>query len=353
MTFAGNLNYDIWSKIDSRDFGAKLADVEQVLVATNGKDPGVWDAQLEVLKVQLDSHLQLVAAAHKDGPNQGEVYGALKAALDNDIWVTCDQAIKQGVTGQEYQVIKTAAYEKYATDLKAGWAFLQGDEAYDTLKKNFESRVQEWEHDREAGLSGQGYHPHSDTVGNVYVEKGVNFYDGAKGHDTLDFSHNETGVKIDMSKHYASSETGDYKFVHFGSVVGTGHDDYIKGSKGADIISGGAGDDVIRGFGGSDTLTGGDGRDTFVWLKKHVVSQAKEGAVDHVTDFGKGDVLDLHDLFKSGKWNNIDKMIAIKDDDSGSHVYANVKGTFHEVAVLDHVHGMTASDMLHNGMLLV
>ena len=64
------------------------------------------------------------------------------------------------------------------------------------------------------------------------------------------------------------------------------------GDKNANIFAGGAGDDGFRGRGGADAFTGGAGRDTYSWTKKDV------NAVDHITDFAKGDRLNLHDLIK-------------------------------------------------------
>jgi Ca2+-binding RTX toxin-like protein len=52
---------------------------------------------------------------------------------------------------------------------------------------------------------------------------------------------------------------------------------------------GGAGNDSIEGDRGADTLAGGAGNDRFVF------NNMSEG-VDTVTDFGKGDVIDISDI---------------------------------------------------------
>ena len=88
---------------------------------------------------------------------------------------------------------------------------------------------------------------------------------------------------------------------------------------------------MLRGRGGADTLTGGEGDDTFVWYGKDVMD-AKGNAlgVDHVTDFGKGDVLDLHFLFKDTKGGGAD-MVHVTDAKDGLHISAKIGGKFVDV----------------------
>ena len=65
-----------------------------------------------------------------------------------------------------------------------------------------------------------------------------------------------------------------------GSATGSAADDRIWGSASADVLLAGGGDDFLNDGLGSDTLTGGAGADVFVF--------ARDGAVDHITDFQDG-----------------------------------------------------------------
>ncbi len=172
---------------------------------------------------------------------------------------------------------------------------------------------------------------------------------GGSGFDTIDFSGWGSGVKVDLNAHVAVGAGTDYvKGVE--AVVGTSFDDVLGGDKGDNTLDGGAGNDVLRGRGGADTLTGGEGDDTFVWFAKDLAKDL--GGVDHVTDFSKGDVLDLHNIFK-GVNGKHDDLVKVTDGKDGLHISAMVGGKFVDVAILDGVHGMTAHDLFASGALLV
>jgi Ca2+-binding RTX toxin-like protein len=186
----------------------------------------------------------------------------------------------------------------------------------------------------------------------VRAGEGDDSYNGGSGFDTIDFSGASKGLTIDLSKKSAVGMGNDVLW-NFEHVIGSAHADYMKGSKAAEHLAGGEGDDLMRGMGGADTLTGGAGRDTFQWLAKDLVdANGKHLGADVVTDFGKEDVLDLSKLV-GGKWASIDEAVAIKDDGKSSYLFARVGGDWLEVATLEGVTGLTASDMLKEGMLLV
>jgi VCBS repeat-containing protein len=69
------------------------------------------------------------------------------------------------------------------------------------------------------------------------------------------------------------------------TFVGGNGADVLDGGNGNDILSGGNGADALIGGMGNDTLTGGKGPDTFVF--------GAASGLDRVTDFEKGDVLQL------------------------------------------------------------
>ncbi len=132
----------------------------------------------------------------------------------------------------------------------------------------------------------------------MFDGKGSDSYNGGAGFDTLDFSLAASGMIIDVSKGVATNAGGEKNAMKsVERVVGSAFADTYKGSKNGDVFEGGDGDDVIRGMGGSDKLTGGAGRDSFVWLAKDLGA-----GVDHITDFSKHDVLDLHELLKGQKY---------------------------------------------------
>jgi Ca2+-binding RTX toxin-like protein len=73
------------------------------------------------------------------------------------------------------------------------------------------------------------------------------------------------------------------------SLSGGNDSDELLGGSGNDVLSGGSGRDWIEGGSGADTLSGGSDNDRFVF------NSVGEG-VDVITDFGKGDVIDVEDV---------------------------------------------------------
>ncbi len=185
----------------------------------------------------------------------------------------------------------------------------------------------------------------------IVAGEGNDTYNGGSGFDTLDFSTAKDSMKIDLHTHVASG-MGEDKIESIEAIIGSKHDDWIRGNKNANTLDGNAGNDVLRGMGGADVLTGGEGRDTFQWQLKDVVLDGKHQGVDTITDFSKEDVLDFSKLLSGAKWDSIDQVVAVKDDGSNSYVYANLGGQWTEVAVLEGFTGHSASDMLKDGMIL-
>ena len=64
----------------------------------------------------------------------------------------------------------------------------------------------------------------------------------------------------------------------------------ITGTDSADTLVGMSGKDTITGGAGADSLTGGAGNDTFVFKS---LTESTVSASDHITDFSKGDKIDL------------------------------------------------------------
>jgi Ca2+-binding RTX toxin-like protein len=180
---------------------------------------------------------------------------------------------------------------------------------------------------------------------------GNDTYSGGSGFDTLDFSAANAALAIDVSKK-AITGFGNDKISSVEKIIGSAFNDTYKGSSGVDRFDGGAGDDVIRGLGGADILAGGNGADTFVWFGKDVMSGNRHLGVDHITDFGLGDRLDLSDILK-GSTAPIDSLVQTQDTAAGTLVSARLGGRFVDIAVLDDVHGVTAASLFADGMILV
>ena len=172
--------------------------------------------------------------------------------------------------------------------------------------------------------------------------EGNDSYDGGAGFDTLDYSNSARGMNVDLNTHVATGMGADtVKGVE--AVIGSRFNDTLVGDKNANTFVGGAGDDSFRGRGGADTFVGGAGRDMYNWTKKDV------NAVDHITDFGKGDSLNLHDLLKGQKFADA---VKVTDGKAGSTVSVKFDGAYHDVVVLDGVHGHSAAELLKAGMIL-
>jgi Ca2+-binding RTX toxin-like protein len=83
------------------------------------------------------------------------------------------------------------------------------------------------------------------------------------------------------------------------NLNGGDDNDRLLGGNGNDLLVGGSGQDWLEGGRGADTLTGGTGNDRFVF------NNSSEG-VDTITDFGKGDVIDISDVLPGSVHNGHD-----------------------------------------------
>ncbi|WP_157220649.1 calcium-binding protein [Flavisphingomonas formosensis] len=168
------------------------------------------------------------------------------------------------------------------------------------------------------------------NAGNDSLKGGLgdDVLNGGAGVDTASYAGTSSGVTIDLSltaaqdTHGAGVDTllfvenvtgSDYDDVLTGSAQvnvmlgGKGNDiidagsssdtvdggygnDILKGAAGDDILVGGVGSDTLIGGGGADTLTGGTQGDRFVYAS---AGESTVDAADRITDFAKGDSLDL------------------------------------------------------------
>ncbi|MEQ1715850.1 MAG: Ig-like domain-containing protein [Hyphomicrobium sp.] len=203
---------------------------------------------------------------------------------------------------------------------------------------------------------GEGDNSLYGNTGNdtFWADAGNDLISGGSGYDTLDYGGALGPIAADLSmKSVSGAITGNDKISGIEKIIGTNFADTFKGSSGKDTIDGGAGNDTLRGIAGNDTLTGGAGKDTFFWEKTDVAdASGKSLGVDHITDFSAGDVLDFKKLVGVGT-KPLGDFVKVTDSKAGSTVSAKINGTFEDVAVLDGVHGKTATDLFHEGALLV
>ena len=102
----------------------------------------------------------------------------------------------------------------------------------------------------------------------------VNVINGGTGNDTIDAG--------------SSNDTVD----------GGYGNDLLKGAGGDDILIGNVGADTLTGGAGADTLTGGTQNDRFVYT---ALGDSTVAAADRITDFAKGDILDVSAIDASTK----------------------------------------------------
>ncbi len=127
--------------------------------------------------------------------------------------------------------------------------------------------------------------------------------DGGDGTDRALYNQATSGVVVDLSNasQNAGEAAGD-SYISVEQVVGSDHDDTIRGDAGANTLWGGNGTDGLEGgdgndrlFGGSgaDGLTGGAGADHFVF-NTVADSGLYSASRDAISDFARGeDLIDL------------------------------------------------------------
>ena len=159
----------------------------------------------------------------------------------------------------------------------------------------------------------------------LYGSGGADVLDGGTHHDLVSYAHSPAGVRVDVQ--LGTGAGGDAEgdtLTSIESVIGSAHDDELRGDYGNNLLSGlagndrlvgqggrdmlyggggddtldgGAGDDRLKGDGGSDRLSGGSGADIFWFIS---APDSTPATPDRVLDFSgegdDGDRLDLSDL---------------------------------------------------------
>ena len=122
---------------------------------------------------------------------------------------------------------------------------------------------------------------------------GRDVVDGGSGIDTASYADASAGVNIDIHrKKVTGGDSDTLKSIE--NVIGSAHDDTVRGNRLDNVIEGGAGDDLLRGMTGSDTLSGDAGSDTFFWKQSDIGSD-----LDTILDFALDEDILSFDLSSS------------------------------------------------------
>lgn len=94
---------------------------------------------------------------------------------------------------------------------------------------------------------------------------GADKLDGGAGFDTASYSRSASGVEVwtNLGKGFGGEDQCDRLF-GIERVIGSAHDDFLRGDTGRNTFEGGGGADDLMGIGGNDALDGGAGADRLV-----------------------------------------------------------------------------------------
>jgi pectate lyase len=191
-------------------------------------------------------------------------------------------------------------------------------------------------HDKLVGGSGDDTLDGGNGNDTLFGDNGNDKLNGGTGDDRLEGGEGKDTLDGGTGNDILLGGTGDDK------LYGGDGNDQLDGGEGKDLLDGGAGNDILLGGAGKDTLiggagndrlvggldsdvlTGGAGNDTFVFSQ---LLDSKVGSGhDVVTDFAKGDVIDL---------SAIDAMTKLNGDQSfsfiGSGKFTGQAGELHAI----------------------
>ncbi len=160
---------------------------------------------------------------------------------------------------------------------------------------------------------------------------GRDYLEGGQGRDMVDYAHVGTGIVVDLllAGQNSGEATGD-SFSGIDGILGSAHDDILRGNyaantlqggagndelvgrEGDDVLEGGAGADVLRGGRGADVLNGGGGRDIADYGQAASGVVADLVLIEQNTGEAAGDTYtgidglggSAHDDILRGSWNN-------------------------------------------------
>ena len=114
----------------------------------------------------------------------------------------------------------------------------------------------------------------------------------------------------------------------------------LTGNDFAQTITGNGGANVLEGKGGADTLTGGAGKDVFV-LSNTAVTQPGAANIDRITDYGRGDIVDISQILTVGGGTNVVSGGYVRVT-SGGLVQVDIDGGGNDWVTLSSINGSGA-----------
>ncbi len=178
---------------------------------------------------------------------------------------------------------------------------------------------------------------------------GADIIDGGAGWDYSRYTRSEEGVNINLETgvNTGGDAEGD-TILNVEAIVGSAHDDVIRGGASNDYLKGENGDDIIAGGAGGDQLFGGNGADTFLFEAITAFDR-----VDRVRDFdlSENDIINVSDLLVGydAITDAISDFIQITDNGTDSTLAVDVDGgadNFITIATLYGAVGLTDEDAL-------
>jgi len=161
----------------------------------------------------------------------------------------------------------------------------------------------------------------------IFGDAGNDVIDGGSGADTVDYSASGAAFDLYLANTGGYAYGGDAEgdaFLNIENVIGTDHDDEMRGttlinvfyggdgndtfaaSNNNDEIYGGIGNDVINGGRGKDTIDGGDGIDTITYTNSdlRVIVDLESGTMSG-SGHGGGDVISNVENIVGSAYNDI------------------------------------------------
>lgn len=190
-----------------------------------------------------------------------------------------------------------------------------------------------WGHDGRDVIDGQGGNDHIiGGQGNDILSGGVGADKlfGGTGFDRAQYLDSSSGLRVDLIRPNINTgiAAGD-SFDSIEGLVGSGHDDNLRGDHGNNFIWGNNGRDIIYGRDGNDRLIGGDGDDVLIGGSGNdtLIGGVGSDAFVFGNNFGSDRILDF-DTADANEVINLSKVTSISDwsDLLNNHLSTNAGG---------------------------
>ncbi|MXQ70734.1 beta strand repeat-containing protein, partial [Aeromonas caviae] len=155
----------------------------------------------------------------------------------------------------------------------------------------------------------------------LYAGAGTNVLDGGAGADTVSYTYATAGVTVSLASTVAQATggSGSDTLLNIEHLAGSNYNDTLTGNSGANTLIGGLGRDVLTGNGGNDIFD-------FNALSEMGVTGT---TWDVITDFTKGDRLDLSTLDANTGTSANDAFSSVNVGGSFSGTFTTGTGTLY------------------------